>query len=307
MLNIGIIGLGPHWESQYRPALARLSRRLRVTAIYDPVASRAERAAQELGAACVLSMRKLLKRSDVRAVLLLEESWHGLAPPRFALASGKSLYVAGRLTSPLESLDALCRAAAGQSLVICPALRLRTAPATVRMMELTATRLGSVEAADIELKVKQGTTLLPLLVAVIDAASVVVRSVPAAVERMTEGTALMELNVTFGRLASDGNPVMLRLDVSRVDSSPGIGVSLICRRGMLAQTGDVALRWKLADGEEAHEELDLERPGAEVLLDHFARRIVGGLVPIPGLDDACRILRLLEPHRDAIAEVLGPN
>ena len=131
-MQIGIIGLGPHWESHHRPALARLSRRLRVVAVYDPVASRAERAAHELGARCTLSMRAVLKRNDVRAVLLLDESWHGLAPLRFAVDSGKPMYVAGRLTVSLDALDALCRDAAGQSLVICPELRLRTAPATAR-------------------------------------------------------------------------------------------------------------------------------------------------------------------------------
>jgi hypothetical protein len=307
MLNIGIIGLGPHWESLYRPALARLSRRLRVTAVYDPVASRAERAAQELQAPCVLSMRSLLKRSDVRAVLLLEEAWHGLAPLRFALASGKPMYVSGRLSSPLESLDAVCREAAGQSLVICPELRLRTAPATVRIMELTATQLGAVEQAAIQLNIKPGSAILPWLVAVIDAAGVAARSVPSAIERMGSEAGLLAFQVTFGRLASDGNPVAVRIEVSPADSSPGIGISLTCRQGTLAQFDEAGLRWELATGEETHEQLDLERPGAEVLLDHFARRIVGGLVPIPGMDDVCRILQMLDPHRDAIAGVDGRN
>jgi hypothetical protein len=301
MLKIGIIGLGPHWESQHRPALLRLSRRLCVAAVYDPVASRAERAALELGATAVPSMRSLLKRADVRAVLLLEEAWHGLTPLRFAVASGKPMYVAGHLSSSLASLDALCREAAGQSLVICPELRLRTAPATVRIMELTATQLGAVEQAEIELKLEQSSAALPWLVAVIDAAGVVVRSVPSAIERIASETTLLAFRLTYGRMSSDGTPVTVRIDVARDDSSPRIGVSLKCHRGKLAQFDEAELRWELATGEATHEQLDLERPGAEVLLDHFARRIVGGLVPIPGLDDVCRILRMLEPHQAAIA------
>jgi hypothetical protein len=304
MLKIGIIGLGPHWESHYRPALMRLSQRMRVAAVYDPVASRAERAAHELGAKSVLSMRALLKRPDVRAVLLLDESWHGLMPLRFAIDSGKPLYVTGRLSASLESLDALCRDAAGQSLVVCPELRLRTAPATARIMELTATGLGAVESADVRLNVAEPLAFLPMLVAVIDAAGVVVRSVPSAIETIECDATSMTLQVTFGRLASDGQPLSVRIIATQQAESPGISAMLTCRGGTILQLGETGLRWRRESGDELHEQLDVERTGAEVLLDHFARRIVGGLVPIPGLDDACRILRMLDPHRNAIASVL---
>ena len=303
MLKIGIIGLGPHWESHYRPALGRLSRRLRVTAVYDPVASRAERAAHELGARCALSMRSLLKRNDVRAVLLLDESWHGLAPLQFAVESGKPLYITGRLSASLQDLDALCESAAGQSLVICPELRLRTAPATARIMELTATQLGAVESADVEMNVSRQRDILALLVAVIDAAGVVIRSIPSAVERIESDAQALSFNVTFGRVASNGEPLSVRIMVAHGTSPPGISAVLTCRSGTILQMGETGLTWRRETGDEFCELLDVERTGAEVLLDHFARRIVGGLVPIPGLDDACRILRLLAPHRAAITQV----
>jgi len=305
MLKIGIIGLGPHWESHYRPALMRLSRRLRVSAVYDPVASRAERAAHELGARCALSMRSLLKRNDVRAVLLLDESWHGLAPLRFAVESGKPLYITGRLSASLEALDALCQSAAGQSLVICPELRLRTAPATARIMELTATQLGAVESADVRMNLSHEHDALALLVAVIDAAGVVVRSIPSLIERIESDPQALNFKVTFGRVASTGEPLAVRISVKSESSSPGISAVLTCRGGTILQMGETGLTWRRETGDEFCELLDVERTGAEVLLDHFARRIVGGLVPIPGLDDACRILRLLEPHRDAINSVIG--
>ena len=48
MLNIGVIGLGPDWETRHRPALARLARRIRIAAVYDAVTPRAERVADEL-------------------------------------------------------------------------------------------------------------------------------------------------------------------------------------------------------------------------------------------------------------------
>jgi hypothetical protein len=93
--------------------------------------------------------------------------------------------------------------------------------------------------------------------------------------------------------------------VANEAAPPGISARLRCRGGTILQMGETGLTWQCDTGNEFHELLDVERTGAEVLLDHFARRIVGGLVPIPGLDDACRILRLLDPHRDAIERATG--
>lgn len=300
MLNIGIIGLGPDWESHYRPALARLSRRLRVTTVYDPVVTRAERAAHDLGAGCALSMRALLKRKDVRAVLLLDDVWHGLAPLRFALESGKPMYVAGRLSHPVDQLEALRDAAAAQGLVVCSDLRMRTAPATVRIMELTATQLG--KARDPNFTAHCGPPeILPLLVEVIDAAGVVLRSLPSAIRITRSAPGQMVVEVDFGRIDTAGTQATLRISRQQNATTSAFVCGMNCRHGTVEQIGDAELRWRLTDGPQVCETLDRERPAVEVLLDHFARRVVGGLVPIPGLDDACRILRLLEPHRDGIA------
>jgi predicted dehydrogenase len=306
MLNVGIIGLGPDWESRYRPALARLSRRLRVVAVYDPVAPRAARAAEELQAACVAGIRALLNRPDVRAGLILGEDWQGLAPLRLALDSRKSLYMSGGLTSSLAALDALSRRAAEHSVVICPELRLRTAPATARIMELTAMQVGPVESAEARLSVTDAAESLPSLIAVVDTCSAIVRSMPTSVDVTRRNADLAVLQVTFGRVGIGGQPVQVTINIERGDVRD-VSSLLRCQRGTIRQAGDVELSWHTDSGDQAEESLDRERPGAEVLLDHFARRVVGGLVPIPGLDDVCRILRLLEPHRAALAELVAPE
>ena len=50
MINLGLVGLGPVWESRYRPVLEKLRHRVRVRAVYDPIASRGEQVAFEFGA-----------------------------------------------------------------------------------------------------------------------------------------------------------------------------------------------------------------------------------------------------------------
>ncbi|MCH7729074.1 MAG: Gfo/Idh/MocA family oxidoreductase, partial [Planctomycetes bacterium] len=69
-LRVGIIGLGNHWESRYRPALRALSDRFEVRAVCAEVAMRAEQAAREFDAVPVDGFRAMLNREDVDAMLL---------------------------------------------------------------------------------------------------------------------------------------------------------------------------------------------------------------------------------------------
>lgn len=303
MLNVGIIGLGPDWETRYRPALARLSGRLRVAAIYDPVAPRAARAAAELQAVCVGGVRALVGRPDIRAVLVFDPAWRQLAPLRFALDGRKSAFIPGHVESPASELELLSRKAAEDSLIVCPELRLRTAPATTRIMELTATSVGRVQTAEVRVNVIKRSDTVPSLVAVIDACGTLVRSLPTAIEIVRSESGLVVSRVAFARLNAEGQPVQAVIAVSRDPERRSVSSLLTCERGTIRQSGNTELSWRVSGCDETVEQLDLERPAVEVLLDHFARRVVGGLVPIPGLDDVCRILRLLEPHRSALTEV----
>jgi hypothetical protein len=46
---LGLVGIGPSWE-RYRSAIKRLSKRIRIRAVHDPVLGRAQNAAQDTGA-----------------------------------------------------------------------------------------------------------------------------------------------------------------------------------------------------------------------------------------------------------------
>ena len=248
MLRIGIIGLGPDWDEVYRPALARLSGRLRVTAVYDAVEPRAAWAGEGLRAPRLTGIRAMLHRADVAAVLWLDRAWHGLAPLELAIEQGKPVYVGVPLSGTLPKMETLCRAADSKSVLVSPELRLRTAPTTTRIHELAATRLGAVEEIDARIRCDVSGCDLRDIVSAVDWCSSLVRSVPVN-----------------------------------------------CLQGRIEVTSEAELRWQTAE-QTTGEQLDRDRNGVEVLLDHFARRVVGGLVPVAGLDDVCRILRLLEPY-----------
>ena len=70
-LRVGIVGLGPQWESRYLPALRALADRFEVRGICEQVAHLAQRAAAEIGAAPVDGFRALAARDDIDAILYL--------------------------------------------------------------------------------------------------------------------------------------------------------------------------------------------------------------------------------------------
>lgn len=315
MLPIGIIGLGPEWERLYRPALGHLARRLRVTAVYDAVPSRAEQAAAELRAAPAFGIRALLQRHDVKGVLILDEAWQGLWPLRFATEIGKPAYVARPVTGRLPLIEPLCARAAAQNVLLVPEFRLRALPVTTRVHELVATHLGAVEHLDLALG--PAADRLAALVSAIDWCSEVVRSVPADVALRPAGPHAARCAVTFRRASIEGGPVTAEIALSAAGAESAapsneppmtlvgeVTAALRCRCGTIEISGETELHWKCA-AREAHERLDKEQPGVELLLGHFARRVVGGLVPVPGLDDVCRILRLLSRQDADVAAALG--
>lgn len=303
MLNIGIIGLGPDWETRHRPALARLSQRIRVVAVYDAVAPRALRVAQDLRAVAAPGIRAVMARSDVRALLVLDAAWHGLAPLRMGVEHGKPLYVAMPVAAPPKALSELCRLAATESVLIASELRLRTAPATTRIQELIATQLGSVNHIRAAVAIPRSADQVHSIVAAIDWSSMLFRSIPAGIEVEDRDDKGLRLRITFRRPARNGAPAQAVLDIRIEEEESDLAAVIDCDRGEIRLTGQAQLTWQSGDQAVA-ESLESERGDVETLFDHFARRVVGGLVPVPGLDDVCRLMELVAPHQDRLAAAL---
>jgi hypothetical protein len=68
---------------------------------------------------------------------------------------------------------------------------------------------------------------------------------------------------------------------------------IVCIRGRAKFSDPQQLSWT-SGGEERVESLASERSEVEVMLDHFCRRVVGGLIPVADLADICGHLRLIE-------------
>ena len=141
-LRVGVIGLGDAWESRHRGALRALADRFEVRAVCAEVAGLARHAAKELGADLVGGFRALTCRPDVEAVLVLSPDWYGPLPILAACEAGKAVYCASPLDLDLQRSDEVKRRVEESAIAFMVEFPRRHAPATVRLKELIASRLG---------------------------------------------------------------------------------------------------------------------------------------------------------------------
>lgn len=142
-LRIGLVEIGPAWQSRHRPALRMLQDRYDVRAVCSTIAKKAEPVAAEFQADIVDGYRALVARNDVDAVMILERSWHGWLPVVAACDAGKAVYWAGDPQfDPVADAD-VYRRVDESGIAFMTELPRRFAPATLRLKELIATKLGA--------------------------------------------------------------------------------------------------------------------------------------------------------------------
>ncbi|MCE9546776.1 MAG: Gfo/Idh/MocA family oxidoreductase [Planctomycetia bacterium] len=141
-LRVGLVGLGNAWETRHAPALRAMSDRFEVRAVCEQVAHRADRAAHEFGAVAVDGYRVLAEREDIDAILMLSPQWYGPLPILAACEAGKAVYCGAALDLDLEEALRLKERVQESGIAFMAELPRRHAPATLRLKELIATRLG---------------------------------------------------------------------------------------------------------------------------------------------------------------------
>jgi predicted dehydrogenase len=122
--------------------LHALSSRFVVRAICDPVAHRAEQTAAELGARAMDGFRTLAACEDIDAVMLLSARWFGPLPILAACDAGKAVYCGASVNLEAQQADSLRDRVRESGIAFMAEFPKRLAPATTRLQELMATRLG---------------------------------------------------------------------------------------------------------------------------------------------------------------------
>jgi len=141
-VRVGLIGLGDAWQRGHGPALRALADRLEVRAVFEQVGHRARQAACEFGARAVDGYQTLVRREDIDAVLILSAQWYGPLPVLAACEFGKAVYCCAGLDLELEQARLVKRRVEETGIAFMAEFPYRRSPATLRLKELIATRLG---------------------------------------------------------------------------------------------------------------------------------------------------------------------
>lgn len=328
-LRVGLVGLGNAWEMRHRPALRALGDRFEVRAVFDQIALRAEQAAREWKAQAVDGFRALALRPDIDAVLMLAPQWYGALPILAACDAGKAVYCANSLELDLGQAKQLHERVEQAGVAFMSEFPRRQAPATLRLKELIATRLGAPRLLFCHLRVpaehaagggRHGSGVSPMhdLVELIDWCRYVVGREPTSVlglRHRAPGDSLEDdyqmMSLDFSDPAGGpGTGATAQISCGRYMPStwqeavayrPPAALQVACEQGIAFVDLPSTLVWFDKAGRH-QESLDSERPVGEQLLAHFYRAVTSLVRNSAGLEDAYRALAVVLQSRASHAE-----
>lgn len=308
-LQVGLIGLGNDWQSRHRPALRMLHDRFDVRAVYGTVAKLVESCAAEFQADPIDGYRAMVSRADIDAVMILERSWLGWQPLLAACEAGKAVYWAGNFDlDPIADVN-IRAAIEGSGVAFMTEFPRRFTPATLRLKELIATRLGAPHLIFCHRRLavgseptRNGTRMTDPsrreLIEAIDWCRYVVGRNPSSVTGLGlsgEGTADYRcLSLSFDA-AETCPPVTCQISFGRyippawseaVGFRPPAEMQVSCQRGVAFIDLPNTLVW-FDDAGRHMESLESETPVGQLLLGRFHRVVTSLVRKLDDLNDAC--------------------
>ena len=326
-LRVGLIGLGEEWNSTHRPALKSLSEKLQVCAICCEVADRSKLVADEFGAIPIDGFRAMMERADIDAVLVLAPDWVGPLPIIAACEAGKAVYTAAALDISPDQAKEIRRRVEASGVAFMAEFPRRHAPATIRLKELIATRLGpprllfchqrmAVESQANKLRRGENCPLTwKYLTELVDWCRYLVDRDPDTVnstlhEQHDENADLYYQAVSLEFPKSERQPYRPLAQLSIGHYMPAkwkdalsfrrpASIQVCCENGMAFIDLPSNLVW-FDDAGQHTESLESERPLGEQMLDHFHRAVTSFIRKTTSLEDAYRSQRIvMSAHESA--------
>jgi predicted dehydrogenase len=324
-LRVGIVGLGDAWHTRHRPALLALGDRFEVRAVCDEVAVRGEQAAGEFGAEHVDGFRALIAREDIEAVLILSPQWFGALPILASCEAGKAIYCASPLELPSEQADRIRGRVRDSGVAFIAEFPRRHAPATIRLKELIATRLGPprllfchhravVKNGDQDGRDGASITVLQPLLELVDWCRYVMDAEPTSVMGVVHHAAgqddsrdyqMMNLDFSLPGQASEGPMAQISCGhympstwIEAVGFRPPAALQVVCEHGVAFVDLPHTLVWFDQAGRHM-EALDQERPVGEQLLSLFHRTVTSLVRQTASLEDSFRTLAVVRSAEES--------
>jgi predicted dehydrogenase len=326
-LRVGIVGLGEAWESRHRPALRALSDRFEVRAVCCEVAHLAQQAARDFNACEVDGFRALCGRDDVDVILILAPEWYGPLPVLAACDFGKSVYCGAVLDIDEPQQAAQLKERVEQAgIAFMAEFPRRLAPATLRLKELIATRLGrpkllfchrrsAIEPGEAQRRRgRYCPTMLREMIEQVDWCRYVAAAEPTSVIGIehgcfdsADGDDYRMMSVDFSEPGKIGEGPIAQISCGRympgswpeaVSFRPPAALQVCCERGIAFIDLPATLIWFDEYGRHM-ESLDSERPVGERLIMQFYRAVTSLVRKTNDLEDAYRALSVVLAARES--------
>lgn len=305
--RLGVIGLGNHWSVRHAPALRALGDRFEIKAICDPVAHRAQQVAGEWKARAVDGFREVTMAEDVDAILLLSARWFGALPVLAACEAGKAVYCAASLELSAQEAEDLRTTVQQSGVAFMAEFPCRLAPASVRLQELMATKLGKPKLLFCNQRhtaERAANSPTPQAVnmrqtiEMVDWCRYLVGSEPHSVtglmhsgeasDTANDAYLMMMLDFSEGVQAQIACGSYVRHEWAEATSfRRPADLQVVCEHGIAFIDLPSSLVWFDSAGQHT-ESLGSERPVGEQLLLHFHRQVSSLLLKTASLDDAYR-------------------
>lgn len=324
-LRVGLVGLGTAWETRHRPALRALSDRFEVRAVCDQVQLRAQQVAREFSAVALDGYQALARRSDIDALLLLAPQWYGALPILAGCEAGKAVYCTAAVGLSPTEVTALRQRVEESGIAFMTEFVRRLAPATIRLKELIATRLGKprllfcharvpAEQPTSGLAALEGFSAAQQVAELVDWCSYVVAAAPTSVFGLRHGASTdpaqsdyQMMNLDFSPSGQLGLGATAQISCGRYMPAawqeamayrPPAALQVACEHGIAFIDLPATLVW--FDGAGRHQEsLDSERPVGEQLLGQFYRAVTSLVRNPASLEEAARAVRIVQLARDS--------
>ncbi len=119
-----------------------LQDRFEVRGVYSSVSAFSESVAREFDAQRFDGFREMLSSDSIDAIMMLESDWYGIAPLVAACDYGKAIYCGSEVDFDPQRAAHLKQLVDGAGVAFMAEFPRRFAPASLRLKELIATRLG---------------------------------------------------------------------------------------------------------------------------------------------------------------------
>ncbi len=330
-LRVGLLGLSHDWNTRHLPALRTLQDRFELAGVYCSVAAFADSVAREFETQRYDGFRELIRRDEVDAVLILENQWYGILPILAACDYGKAIYCGSEIGFDPQQASEVRQEVDRSGVAFMAEFPRRFAPASLRLKELIATRLGAPQLLfchkrltcephslrDRTIQERADRELMEL----IDWCSFIVgrkvRSVQCIQHHRAGGVPGEITDVDYRAMSVDFSDVDSAIGSTIAQIScgtyiptawheaiayrPPAAVQVCCENGLAFLDLPNGLVWFDQAGRH-QESLDSERAVGQQLLSQFHRAVTSLVRKTSDLDDVYHCLRVLQAARESVAQ-----